>query len=110
MNMLTRNTLFRPALLSAMALLLLAGCSKKPDACFTIEKGQPSSKLNDEVQVNAACSTDADSYLWEFGDGFSTTGATAKHKYNAVGNFTIKLTAKNSSKESSTSRDVTVVP
>ena len=41
------------------ALVGLASCSKKPDACFTIVKGQPSSKLNDEVQVNAACSTDA---------------------------------------------------
>lgn len=90
--------------------LLLASCSKKPDACFTIEKGQPSSKLNDEVEVNAACSTDADEYVWEFGDGFSTTGAKAKHKYNAVGRFTIKLTAKNDSKEATTSREVTIVP
>lgn len=94
----------------AAVVLLLASCSKKPDACFTIEKGQPSSKLSDEVQVNAACSTDADSYVWDFGDGFSTTGATAKHKYNAVGSFTIKLTAKNSSRESTTSKGVTVVP
>ena len=94
----------------ATAVLLLASCAKKPNACFTIEKGQPSTKLNDEVQVNAACSTDADSYVWEFGDGSSTTGATAKHKYNAVGNFTIKLTAKNSSKETTASKDVTVVP
>ncbi|WP_426061242.1 PKD domain-containing protein [Hymenobacter sp. B1770] len=94
-------------LLAGMA---LAGCSKKPDACFTIEKGQPSSKINDEVEVSAACSTDADQYVWDFGDGFSTTGAKAKHKYNAVGQFTLKLTAKNDSKESTTSKQVTIVP
>lgn len=93
-----------------LAGLALAGCSKKPDACFTIEKGQPSSKINDEVEVNAACSMDADEYVWDFGDGFSTTGAKAKHKYNAVGQFTVKLTAKNSSKESTTSKQVTIVP
>ncbi|ALW86873.1 hypothetical protein AUC43_18395 [Hymenobacter sedentarius] len=93
-----------------LAGLALASCSKKPDACFTIEKGQPSSKLNDEVEVNAACSTDADDYVWDFGDGASTTGAKAKHKYNAVGQFTVKLTAKNSSKESTTSKQVTIVP
>ena len=74
------TSLLRSASLAAVSLLLLASCSKKPDACFTIEKGQPSSKLNDEVQVSAGCSTDADSYVWEFGDGFSTTGLTAKHK------------------------------
>ena len=106
------NILF-PRKISALLLLTglaLAGCSKKPDACFTIEKGQPSSKVNDEVQVNAACSTDADDYVWDFGDGYSTTGATAKHKYNAVGTFTLKLTARSSSKESTTSKTVTVVP
>ena len=106
----TSFVFFRPVLLSTVALLFFASCSKKPDACFTIEKGQPSSKLNDEVQVNAACSTDADSYVWDFGDGYSTTGSTAKHKYNAVGTFTIKLTAKNSNRDASTSRDVIVVP
>lgn len=90
--------------------LLLASCSQKPEACFTIEKGQPSAKINDEVEVNAACSTDADEYVWEFGDGSSTTGAKAKHKYNAAGQFTIKLTAKNDSKESTTSKQVTIVP
>ena len=99
-----------PSVVLLLAGLALAGCSKKPDACFTIEKGQPSSKLNDEVQVNAACSTDADDYVWDFGDGFSTTGAKAKHKYNAVGQFMVKLTAKNSSKESTTSKQVTIVP
>ena len=102
--------MLRPLLLGAASVLLFASCAKSPDACFTIEKGQPSSKLSDEVEVNAACSMDADSYVWEFGDGFSTTGAKAKHKYNAVGQFTIKLIAKNSSKESSTSRQVTIVP
>ena len=104
------NSLLRPASLAAVSLFLLAGGGKRPDACFTIEKGQPSSKITDDVQVSAACSTDADEYVWEFGDGFSTTGATAKHKYNAAGQFTIKLTAKNSSRESTTSKQVTIVP
>ena len=97
-------------LLGCAAIFLSASCSKAPNACFTIEKGQPSSKVNDEVQVNAACSTDADTYVWDFGDGYSTTGATAKHKYNATGTFHIQLTAKNSNKETTAVRDVVVVP
>ncbi|MET4075220.1 PKD domain-containing protein [Hymenobacter sp. UYCo722] len=93
-----------------LAALLLAGCSKKPDACFTIEKGQPSSKVNDEVEVNAGCSTDAGDFVWDFGDGFSTTGIKAKHKYVTTGQYTIKLTAKNSNRDATTSKQVTVVP
>ena len=107
MNILFAST---RVLLLSVAVIGFASCSKAPNACFTIEKGQPSSKLNDEVQVNAACSTDADSFVWEFGDGSSTTGATAKHKYNAVGTFTIKLIARNSNKQTSSTRDVVVVP
>ena len=92
------------------AALLLAGCSKKPDACFTIEKGQPSSKVNDEVEVNAGCSTDAGEFVWDFGDGSSTTGIKAKHKYVTTGQYTIKLTAKNSDRDATTSKQVTIVP
>ena len=107
MNYLFSRTASVALLLAGLA---LASCSKKPDACFTIEKGQPSSKANEEVEVNAACSTDAKEYVWDFGDGFSTTGAKAKHKYNVAGQFSIKLTAKNDSKESTTSKQVTIVP
>ncbi|MBC6697494.1 PKD domain-containing protein [Hymenobacter sp. BT190] len=93
-----------------LAGLMLASCSKEPEACFTIEKGIPSSKINDEVEVNAGCSSDADSYVWEWGDGASTTGLKTKHKYNAAGTFTIKLTAKGDDKSSSTTKPVTIVP
>ncbi|OWP62128.1 hypothetical protein CDA63_15880 [Hymenobacter amundsenii] len=90
--------------------LWLTSCSKKPEACFTIEKGIPSSKVNDEVEVNAGCSSDADSFVWEWGDGASDTGIKAKHKYNAAGNFTLKLIAKADGKSTSTSKPVTIVP
>jgi PKD repeat protein len=102
-----KHTLIFTALLLGGA---LAGCGKGPDACFTIEKGQPSSKITDDVEVNATCSADASEYVWEWGDGASTTGVKVKHKYNAAGTFTIKLTAKNDNKSSSTSRQVTIVP
>lgn len=101
---------FRTPTALLLAGLALAACSKKPEACFTIEKGVPSSKINDEVEVNAGCSSDADSYVWEWGDGASTTGLKAKHKYNAAGTFTIKLTAKGDDKSSSTTKPVTIVP
>ncbi len=105
-----KNSFARVLATFALGSLCLMSCSKKPDACFTIEKGIPSSKINDEVEVNAGCSSDADSFVWEWGDGASTTGIKTKHKYNAAGNFTIKLTAKGDGKSASTSKPVTIVP
>jgi len=36
------------------------------------------------------------SYLWDFGDGATTTATNPCHRYNASGNFTVSLTAENS--------------
>ncbi len=36
------------------------------------------------------------SYLWDFGDGSSATGATPSHVYAASGTYTVKVTASNS--------------
>lgn len=38
-------------------------------------------------------STGSDSWLWEFGDGTSSEEASPTHAYNAVGNYTVTLTA-----------------
>ncbi len=96
-----------------LALVLLAGlssCSKSPEACFVADKGSLNTKVNEEIQFNAACSTDADTYSWEYGDGSGDSGSTAKHKYAKAGTYTVKLTAKNSSKSSSTTQTVTIAP
>ncbi|MCA8832823.1 PKD domain-containing protein [Hymenobacter pini] len=87
----------------------LASCGKKPEACFTIEKGIPSSKVNETVELNAGCSTEATSFVWEWGDGSSDTGIKTNHKYNAAGTFTIKLTAKNDDNSASTTKQVVIV-
>lgn len=90
--------------------LVLSSCSKTPEACFAVDKGSLNTKVNEEIQLSAACSSDADTYAWEYGDGSGDTGATAKHKYPQAGTYTIKLTAKNSSKSSSTTKTVTITP
>lgn len=88
----------------------LSSCTKTPEACFVVDKGSANTKVNEEIQFSAACSTDADTYAWEYGDGSTDTGATVKHKYPQAGTYTVKLTAKNSSKSSGTTKTVTIAP
>ncbi|MGI4020160.1 MAG: PKD domain-containing protein [Janthinobacterium lividum] len=40
-------------------------------------------------------STNADSYLWDFGDGSTSTDVNPQHLYTKKGSFTVKLTATN---------------
>ena len=40
-------------------------------------------------------STNADSFLWDFGDGATSTDANPQHTYTTKGSFTVKLTATN---------------
>ncbi|WP_419802625.1 PKD domain-containing protein [Mucilaginibacter sp.] len=40
-------------------------------------------------------STNADSYLWDFGDGATSTQTNPQHLYTKKGSFTVKLTATN---------------
>lgn len=51
-----------------------------------------------ECSFDASASTDGDgfveSYSWNFGDGATTTGSTAVHVFDAAGNYTVTLTAR----------------
>ncbi|WP_421876716.1 PKD domain-containing protein [Marinoscillum sp.] len=46
-------------------------------------------------------STDAESYLWEFGDGETSTEMSTSHTYEANGSYVVKLTVTNESGEDS---------
>ena len=97
------------SIVGALGLLLACGgCAKAPEACFVADKGSLNTKVNEEIQFNAACSTDADTYTWEYGDGSGDTGAAVKHKYPRAGSYEVKLMAKNSSKTSTSSKTVVV--
>jgi PKD repeat protein len=45
-------------------------------------------------------SSDADNYLWDFGDGSTSTEESPTHTYNTDGTFTVTLTASNSEGDS----------
>ncbi|MEO5570680.1 MAG: PKD domain-containing protein [Bacteroidia bacterium] len=88
--------------------ILIASCTKTPEACFTVDKGK-TAKENEEIQYDASCSKDADSYFWDFGDGSTGSGSPVKHKYPHTGNYVIMLTAHHSSKSATISQAVTII-
>ncbi len=66
--------------------------SPKPDARFSWGPIPP--QRNTPTQFNNL-STGAIRYLWNFGDGESSTEVNPRHQYNATGNYTAELIAYN---------------
>ena len=101
------DRLFKNSITIISVAILITSCTKTPEACFTVDKGK-TAKVNEEIQYDASCSKDADSYSWDFGDGTTGNGSPAKHKYPNTGNYTIVLTAHHSSKSATISQTVTI--
>jgi len=51
--------------------------------------------LPDAIVLFSNLSTDAQNYLWDFGDGNNSTDTNPYHEYTAIGNYTVSLTANN---------------
>src|SRR5690606_39833855 len=65
----------------------------KTEAAFSTEPGIPS-QLAFPITVSFFNeSQNADSYLWDFGDGTSSTEVNPIHTYDQPGKFDVKLTA-----------------
>jgi PKD repeat protein len=76
--------------LAALTSLLLSRCHVDPHADFSIS----SSSVEPGVDVYFTnLSTDADSYSWDFGDGYNSYDVSPVHYYDAEGTYTISLTA-----------------
>lgn len=76
-------------------------------ACFnvtstTLQVGQTIAFFN--------CSDNADSYQWEFGDGYTSTAASPTHIYNTAGNYLVKLTATKNGVSDSYQQTLTINP
>ncbi len=66
-----------------------------PVAAFTATP-QPACFNNPTViNFNSSATTDANSFYWDFGDGFNSTIANPSHSYTAPGSYTVTLTAAN---------------
>lgn len=84
---------------------IFTSCKKEddplaPTACFeipeVIEAGTP-------AQFSSACSENADSIMWTFGDGSSSTQEDPTHVFNSDGTFTVTLTVTSPNGQTNTS-------
>ncbi|MBL7804056.1 MAG: peptidylprolyl isomerase [Saprospiraceae bacterium] len=72
------------------AVLVLTSCAVKPVASFTV----PTGKFVAPAAVTFTNTTPAaESYLWDFGDGGTSTEASPTHKYYHSGNYAVTLKA-----------------
>ena len=98
--------------LRIMSVLLLAvtmvNCSKDddkkaPTADFTFQVNEL------EVTFNGS-TTDATSYMWDFGDGETSTEKAPVHTYTSPKSYTVKFTAKGDGGEDSQTKEVVTLP
>lgn len=75
--------------------LIVTEIPKNPVAAFTSDPRIPA-KLTAPVSVQFVNnSTEADSYLWNFGDGKTSSEENPEHEYTTFGDFDVTLTAFN---------------
>jgi len=64
--------------------------------------------INQDVQFTNQTSGSVDSYLWNFGDGSTSTAKDPTHKFTSAGSFTVTLTATNAKGSKTKSKTVVV--
>lgn len=70
--------------------------STNPVADFTASPSFPAQLLIPATATFSNLSTNADTYLWDFGDGSTSAGFSPQHVYTVGGTYHVKLTATNS--------------
>lgn len=78
-----------------------------PIACFDITES--TIKVGDTLQISN-CSEKADSYVWGFGDGATSTAEAPQHTYEKPGTYAVSLTVENEYGTDDASADITVTP
>ena len=83
-------------------ILILSSCAK-PIADFALTQEDDTAPASIELQNN---SKNAESYLWDFGDGTTSKEESPNHEYNLSGRYTVTLNAKKKNKVSTSTKEV----
>ena len=95
------------SLLTVISLLIFSSCTKAPVASFEVDQN--------EVKAPATItftntSTNADEFLWTFGDGESSTETNPTHEYVQGGDYDVTLKAYGESETNSVVKVVSILP
>lgn len=86
------------------ATLFIMSCEKTPKANFTIDNEL---SIYEPVVFDYS-GTNADSYLWDFGDGSTGAVENPSHQYDTPGDYTVNLTASNAKGSDSFNKTIAV--
>jgi PKD repeat protein len=89
-KMLILNTMKKIIYLSLFLAITLLSCNKIPEASFSIFPAEPA--VGQDILFNND-SRNAESYEWDFGDGYISNETNPVHSYDVTGTFDVKLTA-----------------
>ena len=89
---------------SAVTPLFVAGVAPS-GVSFTYTVGNPDTSL---ITFNGSIATNATSYLWNFGDGTTSTQRQIAHKYVTSGNKTVTYTAINAYGQTTSTQTINV--
>ncbi len=78
----------------------------QPVACFTVASNGCQAPC--DPGFSSACSTNSVSYLWDFGDGTTSTQANPGKTYSAAGSYQVSLTVSGNGQSDETTTTVTV--
>ena len=96
--------------LMALSLLMLGFFSCKKDASSPVASFMYSGdSVVPATIMFTNTSTDASTYLWDFGDNTTSTDKSPSHKYTTIGKYTVKLTATGDGGTNSISKTITVI-
>jgi PKD repeat protein len=89
---------------------ILSNCIKpeetvEPVACFEVSK--ENAVINESISFTN-CSQNSESYIWNFGDGTTSTDNDPTHTYSEAGSFTINLLAESDENYDQTTRSITI--
>ncbi len=98
--------IFKPLLVLSI-LIVLGACTKNPVPFFNYEKTRILE--NDSVKVTFTNkSKDAASYIWEFGDGFTSSEINPTHYYTQSSSFKVTLKALSKDKKKITNYNANI--
>ncbi|MCX6350925.1 MAG: PKD domain-containing protein [Bacteroidetes bacterium] len=97
--------------LSTTLIILLAvisfNCSKKaePKACLTANK---TTVVAAESISFTNCSQNSNTFVWDFGDGTTSTDNSPSHSYEGTGDYVVKVTAYNDDETTSNTAQINI--